>query len=59
MIGAIVVSGIANGELVSVTLAPAELVAMLVLLWTGPGGYAIRPSPSVSVLPRSTMELLR
>jgi putative oxidoreductase len=36
MIGAIVVSGIAKGELISLTLAPAELVVMLVLLWTGP-----------------------
>jgi putative oxidoreductase len=43
MIGAIVVSGIAKGELVSLTLAPAELVAMLVLLWTGPGGASLRP----------------
>ena len=37
MIGAIVISGIANGELISLTLAPVELVAMLVLLWMGPG----------------------
>jgi len=37
MIGAIIVSGIAHGELVSLTVAPAELVAMLVLLRTGPG----------------------
>jgi len=59
MIGAIVVSGIAKGELVSLTLAPAELVAMLVLLWMGPGVFAMRPSPPVTVLPRSTMELLR
>jgi len=41
MIGAIVVSGIAKGELISLTLAPAELVAMLVLLWMGPGRYVI------------------
>ena len=32
MVGAIVVSGIALGELVSLTLAPAMLVAMLVLI---------------------------
>jgi len=43
MIGAIIVSGIAKGELVSLTLAPAELVAMLVLLWMGPGRYVIDP----------------
>lgn len=44
MIGAILVSGIAKGEIVSLTLAPAELVAMLVLLWTGPGATSLRPS---------------
>lgn len=37
MVGAIIVSGIAKGELVSLTVAPAELIAMLVLLRTGPG----------------------
>ena len=42
MIGAIVVSGIAKGELVSLTLAPAELVAMLVLLYMGPGTAVLR-----------------
>jgi uncharacterized membrane protein YphA (DoxX/SURF4 family) len=35
MIGAIVVSGIAKGELISLTLAPAELIAMLVLVAAG------------------------
>jgi putative oxidoreductase len=45
MAGAIVVSGIARGEIISLTLAPAELVAMLVLLWTGSGARAVRPSP--------------
>ena len=39
MIGAIVVSGIAKGELVSLTLAPAELLAMGVLLVAGPGRH--------------------
>jgi putative oxidoreductase len=43
MIGAIVVSGVAKGELISLTLAPAELVAMLVLLWSGPGRYVTDP----------------
>jgi uncharacterized membrane protein YphA (DoxX/SURF4 family) len=47
MIGAIVVSGIAKGELVSLTLAPTELVVMLVLLWTGSGTRAVRPSPPI------------
>ena len=37
MVGAIIVSGIAKGEPISLTLAPAELVTMLVLLWSGPG----------------------
>src|SRR5437016_13976769 len=37
MIGAILVSGLARGEIISLTLAPAELVAMAVLLRTGPG----------------------
>ena len=41
MTGAILVSGLANGELISLTLAPAELVAMLVLTWMGPGRYVI------------------
>lgn len=39
MVGAIVVSGIARGELVSLTVAPAELLAMLTLLAAGPGDY--------------------
>jgi putative oxidoreductase len=37
MVGAIIVSGIAKGEVISLTLAPAELLAMLVLLRTGAG----------------------
>ena len=41
MVGAIVVSGLAKEELISLTLAPAELVAMLVLLRMGPGRYVI------------------
>jgi hypothetical protein len=36
-VGAIVVSGIAKGELISLTLAPALLVAMAALLFA-PGG---------------------
>jgi putative oxidoreductase len=41
MVGAIIVSGIAKGELISLTLAPAELVAMLVLLWSGGGAHSL------------------
>jgi putative oxidoreductase len=41
MVAAIGVSGIARGELISLRLAPAELVAMAVLLWLGPGAYAV------------------
>lgn len=33
MVGAIVVSGVAKGEIVSLTLAPALLIAMIVQLW--------------------------
>ena len=49
MVGAIVVSGLAKGELISLTLAPAELVAMLVLLRVGPGRYVIDPQTARSV----------
>jgi putative oxidoreductase len=41
MVGAIIVSGIAKGEPISLTLAPAELVAMVVLLWSGPGAHTL------------------
>jgi putative oxidoreductase len=41
MIGAVVVSGIGLGELVSLTLAPAELAICLFLVWTGPGRWAL------------------
>lgn len=59
MVAAIVVSGLIKGEAISLTLAPAELLAMLILLWSGPGAYSVRPSPPVGVSPRSTAELLR
>lgn len=45
MVGAIVVSGIAKGELISLTLAPAQLFAMLVLLSLGPGPARLRRGP--------------
>jgi putative oxidoreductase len=41
MIGAILVSGVAKGEVVSLTFAPAELLIMLVLLRCGPGRHTI------------------
>jgi putative oxidoreductase len=41
MVGAIVVSGIARGEIISLTLAPALLLAMLLLVWSGGGRHAL------------------
>jgi putative oxidoreductase len=41
MVGAIIVSGIGLGELVSLTLAPAELALCIFLVWTGPGAFAL------------------
>lgn len=41
MVGAIVVSGIGEGEIISLTLAPVLLIAMLFLLWAGPGRHAL------------------
>jgi len=41
MVGAIVVSGIALGEVISLTLAPAELLICLFLVWKGPGAFAL------------------
>jgi putative oxidoreductase len=37
MVGAIAVSGIAEGEPISLTLAPLLLAIMVVVLWAGPG----------------------
>jgi putative oxidoreductase len=57
MVGAIVVSGIKEGEPISLTLAPALLVVMLLLLWSSrdirsgpagadtPGAYAANDPP--------------
>jgi len=42
MVAAIIVSGIAKGEVGSLTLAPAELAAMFVVLSVGPGAYRLR-----------------
>jgi len=41
MIGAIIVSGIARGELISLTLVPAQLIAMIVLLHSGAGRWSL------------------
>ena len=43
MVAAIIVSGLALGEAVSltITVAPAELAVCLYLLWTGPGMLAL------------------
>jgi putative oxidoreductase len=44
MVGAIVVSGLQRGETVSLTLAPALLVVMVVLVVLGPGRLALDAS---------------
>lgn len=59
MVGAIIVSGIAKGEVISLTLAPAELMAMLVLLWTGRGAHVLRRSPPAGGSSRRAVELPR
>jgi putative oxidoreductase len=41
MIGAIIVSGFAKGEIISLTLAPVQLALMLLLLTVGPGRRAL------------------
>jgi uncharacterized membrane protein YphA (DoxX/SURF4 family) len=41
MVGAIIVSGIARGEIISLTLAPVELLVMLALLLAGPGALRL------------------
>jgi putative oxidoreductase len=58
MVAAIVVSGIALGEVVSLTVAPAELAVCLYLLWTGPGMLALdhvfMPGPTSATRGRAT-----
>ena len=41
MAGAIVVSGIGEGEIISLTLAPVLLIAMVFLIRVGPGRHAL------------------
>jgi len=42
MVGAIIVSGVAKGEIVSLTLAPPELAAKVLILSVGSGNYRLR-----------------
>ena len=41
MIGAVVVSGLARGEVISLTLAPLLLVAMIILIRFGAGAWSL------------------
>lgn len=41
MIGAVVVSGLARGEVISLTLAPLLLAAMIILIRFGAGGWSV------------------
>jgi uncharacterized membrane protein YphA (DoxX/SURF4 family) len=41
MVGAIVVSGLVRGNIISLTLSPAQLLAMLFLVWTAGGRRAL------------------
>ena len=41
MIGAIISSGLGQGEVISLTLAPALFVACLFLLWSGAGRWSL------------------
>jgi hypothetical protein len=57
MVGAIVVSGIALGELLSLTLAPAMLAAMLVLIARELSGRRAGGKPDGSVALRARSKL--
>jgi uncharacterized membrane protein YphA (DoxX/SURF4 family) len=41
MIGAITVSGVVRGEIISLTLAPLLLVTMIILIWSGGGSRSL------------------
>ena len=45
MVGAIIISGVAKGEIISLTVAPVLLIAMIVQLWAelAPAGLSGRP----------------
>ena len=55
MVGAIAVSGIKEGEPISLTLAPVLLAVMIVVLWAGPGRPALsgQSSPPARAHPSS------
>jgi putative oxidoreductase len=55
MVGAIIVSGIQEGEPISVSLAPALLVVMITVLLAGPGRWTaqMRTSPPARARPSS------
>ena len=55
MVGAIAVSGIKEGEPISLTLAPLLLAVMIVVLWAGPGRPALngQSSPRARAHPSS------
>jgi putative oxidoreductase len=42
MVGAIIFSGLGHWEVISLSLAPAQLAAMLLLMRTGPGPLTVR-----------------
>ena len=42
MVAAVIASGIAKGEIVSLTLAPPELAAKVLILSVGSGNYRLR-----------------
>jgi putative oxidoreductase len=54
MLGAIVVSGILHGEQISLTLAPALLICMMLLIALGPGRLSL--DARFAALPRAVGE---
>lgn len=55
MVGAIAVSGIKEGEPISLTLAPVLLVIIIAVFWAGPGRWSLsrRSSPPATARPGS------
>jgi putative oxidoreductase len=58
MVGAIIVSGLMRDETVSLTLAPALLVAMLVLVALGPGRLSVDRARRGRTQPRQSPAML-